>query len=308
MFDRSVLKATLSVASLAAFVLTALAPARAASHLPTISIDPTAIFITSGDVHPSPGVAPADGNIVLNGTITFPVAAGVSASYDHFTNGLFYYTIPRIAAPNGGYNNNPLDYRDVFDTFRIDAPLFKGVGAELGSAYRHRVCCPADSDPRNTTPIFYHDNYLGLSYTSPAIAALHGTRFIYGITGHASPHNSDNAAAAAASVALGFREKRTLYGITQAFTAAVPVDPANGFSVAGTYAFGAFNYFSNLAYPLQYGVVIVNATKRINKYANFVVNVDNFVQRRQGYPLGPADGGGLVGASINVGLDLHYGP
>ena len=308
MFDRSFFKAAISVATIAAFVSTALVPARAASHLPTISIDPTVIFVTSGEVHPQPGVAPADGNIVLNGTITFPVVAGLSASYDHFTNGLFHYTIPRIAVAGGTYNNSPLDYRDVFDTFRIDAPLLKGVGAELGSSYRHRVCCPADSDPRNTTPIFYHDNYLGLSYTSPAIVPLHNTRIVYGITGHMSPHHSDNAASVAASLANGFKPYRTEYGITQALTAAVPVDPAHGFSLAGTYAWGAFNYFSNILYPITYGVVIINATKRINKYANFVVNVDNFVQRPQGYPFGPIGNGGLNGASLNVGLDLHYGP
>lgn len=307
MFERSFLKSRIAAATVVAFVFSGVVPASASTHLPTISIQPTLIYATSDNIHPAPYVAPVNGNLVLNGSITFPIIAGATISYDHYTNGLIYGTIPRIIS-GGKYVNSPLEFRDLVDTFRLDAPLFKGVGAELGTAYRHRTCCPGDTDPTNSNPTFYHDNYLGLNYTSPAFAVLHGTRFIYGITGHASPHNSDNAAAVAASVAAGYSAKRTQYGITQAITAAIPVDPKHGFSVAGTYTWGAFNYFSNLVYPLYYGIYIVNMTKRVNKYVDIVANLDNFVQRPQGYPLGPAGDGVLQDASLNVGLNLHFGP
>jgi len=280
--------------------------ALAESHMPSLDLTPTLIYSTSGNITQTPGVPLVDGGPLLNFSAHVPIVHGVVFSYDHTTNGIFYGTIGRIAA-GGQYVKNVLDFRDYFDIFRVDATLGKGLSAELGSSYRHRVCCPADSDPRNPTPTFYHDNYLGISYATPAIAALHGAQFIYNITGHASPHFSDSAAAIKAANAAGHPDaRRTEFGITQAATLAVPIDAKHGFSAAGTLTWGAFNYFSNLAIPIYYDVVILSVTKTVTKNVSFTASMDNFVQRPQGYPF--ERGSGLNGASLNIGMNFHFGP
>jgi hypothetical protein len=296
----------LCLAASSAACLTWLTPALADSHIPSIDIEPNAIFSTSGNITNAPGVPGVDGIVLLNGSVHVPILRGLTFSYDHVTNGLIYGTIGRVAI-GGKFVATPLIFRDYFDTFRLDGTLTKGVNLELGSLYRHRVCCPADSDPSNPTPTFYHDNYLSASYTTPAVTALHGTTLTYSFTGHSSPHFSDAASAVAAANAAGYPDaKRTEFGITQAATLIVPVDPAHGFSVAGTFTWGAFNYFSNQPIPFYYDIFVLSATKSINKYLSFTASMDNFIQRPQGYPFDP--GSGLNGASLNVGADIHGGP
>lgn len=280
--------------------------ALADSHEPSLDIAPILIYATSANIKNVPGVPAVDGNLNLNFSAHVPLFKRATLSYDHVTNGLVYNTLPRVAIGNQ-YVNPGVEFRDLIDVFRIDASIARGINAEIGTSYRHRVCCPADSDPTNSTPSFYHDNYLGLSYTTPAIASLNNARFIYGITGHASPHFSDTAAAIAAANASGYSDnKRTELGITQAATLAVPIDAKHGFSVAGTLTWGAFNYYSNQAIPLYYDIIIVSATKSVNKSLSFTASVDNFVQRPQGYPF-PV-GSGVNGASLNIGANFHVGP
>lgn len=280
--------------------------ALADSHLPSLDISPTVIYSTSDDVVKTPGVPLVDGAPLLNLSAHVPVIKGVVFSYDHRTNGLIYGTLGRIAA-GGQYVKNVLDFRDYLDVFRLDASIGKGLSAGIGTSYRHRVCCPADSDPRNPTPSFYHDNYLGVSYAFPAFAALGGTQLIYNITGHASPHFSDTPAAVAAANAAGYPDaKRTEFGITQAATLVVPIDPKHGFSAAGTFTWGAFNYFSNQPIPLYYDITVLSLNKTVNKYLSFSASVDNFVQRPQGYPF--ERGSGVNGASLNLNANVHVGP
>ena len=78
--------------------------------------------------------------------------------------------------------------------------------------------------------------------------------------------------------------------------------------VAGTFTWGAFNYFSNQPIPFYYDIWILSATKHVNKYFSVVADVDNFVQRPQGYPFGPIGNGGINGASLNVSAAVHVGP
>ncbi len=294
-----------SVALGVAMYATAL-PALADSHMPSLDIEPTAIYSTSDKITDTPGVPGVSGTTLLNGSIHVPILKKLIFSYDHITNGLIYGSIGRVAIANK-FVASPLDFRDYFDTFRLDGAIVRGVNAELGSTYRHRVCCPADSDPTNPTPTFYHDNYLSLSYSTPAIAALHNASITYSVTGHASPHNSDTPAAVAAANALGYADqKRTEYGISQAATLAVPIDAAHGFVAAGTYTWGAFNYFSNMPIPLYYGIYVISVTKIVDKYLSFTASSDNFVQRPQGYPF-PL-GSGLNGASLNITADIHIAP
>ncbi len=287
-------------------IVSASRAAMAGSHIPSIDIEPTLIYETSGDVTNPPGVPAVDGIALLNGSIHIPIVKNVSVSYDHVTNGIIYGTLPRVAI-GGKYVATPLIFRDYFDTFRLDGGFAHGANVELGSLYRHRICCPAAGDPNNPTPTFYHDNYVALSYTTPGIKALDGTQFIYDITGHSSPHFSDSATGVAAAHAAGYPDNpRTEFGITQAGTLSVPVDPAHGLSFAGTFTWGAFNYFSNQAIPFYYDIFILSGTKVVDKYLSFTANVDNFVQLPQGYPL-PL-GSGVNGASLNITADIHLGP
>ena len=299
-------KFALYVAAMAIVWCASALPALADSHMPSLDIVPIAIYSTSDKITDTPGVPGVSGTTLLNGSIHVPILKQLTFSYDHISNGLIYGSIGRVAIANK-FVASPLDFRDYFDTFRLDGAIARGLNAELGSTYRHRVCCPADSDPTNPTPTFYHDNYLSLSYSTPAIAALHGASITYSFTGHASPHNSDTAAAVAAANALGYSdEKRTEYGITQAATLAVPIDAKHGFVASGTYTWGAFNYFSNMPIPLYYGIYVISVTKIVNKYLSFTASSDNFVQRPQGYPF-PL-GSGLNGASLNLSADIHIAP
>ncbi|GAC1613435.1 MAG: hypothetical protein NVS4B5_00460 [Vulcanimicrobiaceae bacterium] len=279
---------------------------RAESHIPSFDITPIVIYGTSENITQTPGVPLVDGNVNLNFSAHVPIVRHVVLSYDHFTNGLIFGTIPRIAS-GGSFVRNVLDFRDFVDAFRLDAAIGKGFNVEVGSAYRHRVCCPADSDPGNPSPNFYHDNYLGFTYATPPFAALHGTQLIYNITGHSSPHNSDTAAAVAAAAAAGYADpKRTEFGITQAATLAVPIDARHGFSAAGTFTWGAFNYFSNTPIPIYYDITILSVNKSVNKYLSLTASVDNFVQRPQGYPFERTSG--LNGSSLNLSANVHLGP
>ncbi len=296
---------TLWLAVIAVVALQQRGIAQAESHLPSVDISPTVIYATSGSITKTPGVPLVDGTTMLNFSVHVPVTPKVSFSYDHFTNGLIYGSLPS-AVIGGNFIKSPGDFRDLIDAYRLDASLGHGLSTEIGSSYRHRVCCPADSDPRNPAPNFYHDIHLGFSYATPAIAALGGSQLIYNITGHASPHFSDTAAAVAAANAAGYPDaKRTEFGITQAATLAVPIDPKNGFSAAGTLTWGAFNYFSNAAIPFYYDIIIVSLNKTVNKYLSFSASMDNFVQRPQGYPFDR--GSGINGPSLNLGANIHLG-
>ena len=276
----------------------------AESHTPSLDITPIYIISTSGDVTPAPGVPFVDG-LKLNFSAHVPLVKGVTFSYDHVTNGNVANTLPRIAV-GGLYVKNVADFRDVVDGYRIDAAFGKGLSAELGTAYRHRTCCPADTDVHNPTPTNYHDNYLGLTYATPSVASLSNAFLIYNIKGHASPHFSDSAGAIAAANAAGYPDaRRTELGITQAVTLVVPIDPKHGFSVAATNTWGAVNYFSNQAIPLYYNIVILTVNKSFTKELSMSASVDNFVQRPQGYPF-PA-GNGVNDASLNVSLNFHVG-
>lgn len=299
-----VLKLLSMSAAMGAVAMSHPASASAESHLPSLDIMPIVILLTSDNVTPAPGVPFVDG-LKLNFSAHVPLAKGVTFSYDHLQNGLIANTLPRIAV-GGMYVRSVVDFRDLVDGYRIDAVIGKGLSAEIGTAYRHRVCCPADTDVRNPTPTNYHDNYLGFTYATPSVRGLSNAFLIYNIKGHASPHFSDSVAAVAAANAAGYPDnKRTEFGITQAVTVVVPVDPKHGFSVAATNTWGAFNYFSNQAIPLYYNIIILSVDKSFTKHVSLSASVDNFIQRPQGYPF--PSGNGINGASLNIGLNFQLG-
>jgi hypothetical protein len=304
MFDRIRTPAALCVVALCASLVDRPLPALADSHIPSIDVIPMLVIDTSGFLASPPGnpLLPAGGELDLNGTVTVPLFDGITFAYDHVTNGLIRNTLPRVATPGVGLTSPGLTYRDYIENFRLDASVLHGVGVEVGSGYRHRVCCPATAQGGTA----YHDNYLNLNYTTPAVKELNGATFTYGVTGHQSPHKvslANGAVPFALAQAAGTTGNET--GITQAATLAIPIN--NGLSVSGTYTWGAFNYFIDAPIPYAYGIWIVNVTKKVDKHLSLGANIDNFEQRSQGYPFGPIGNGGINGASVNIYADIHIG-
>jgi hypothetical protein len=258
--------------------------ARADDHLPIIDIQPVTTFAGAGGIKDTPATGPIqNGNINIAGVVTIPVAKGLSLSYIRTINGVYNNTfapviLPLATAVGGPGTTYPGNYNDVVENYQFDEH-FKRFNLEGGFSTRHRMCCPASGDPNQLASTEWHQVFLGLTYSTPSISFLDHGLFVLNITGHSANHNPPPGAlefeqfVSPGVVDVGKRE----YGTTQAATFVLPLN--HGFSTTGTYTWGAFDYFENYPYPLNYGIWVFTANKSFNKYFGLELREANLWQR-----------------------------
>jgi hypothetical protein len=278
-------------------------------HLPIIDVEPILTFAGAGQAHDTATTKLQNGNINVAGSITIPIAKGISASYDRIVNGVYNNTFDQVILPirtavGGPGATQPGSYNDEIQGYRIDGSA-KGFTLEGGLETRHRICCPASGDPSGLASTEWHLGYAGLTYVTRPFSVLHNSLLALNITGHTAAHNPPPNAllfeqvVSPGVVDVGKRE----YGTTQAATVITPFNP--GFSTTATYTWGAFDYFENYPYPLTYGIWVFTAKKQFNKVVSLTLREANLWQRPNQQTPFPGNAIHVVDWSLIAGFHIN---
>jgi hypothetical protein len=258
-------------------------------HLPIIDLAPEADWADPGATQGSTttglhGVV--SGAFDISGTITEPIVSGLSASYDHIEGDFLNSTFARIAVPGVGYEE-PGSLKRREEVERLDYSVGKtGLGIETGLEYNRFECC---------LPLEFHDGYLLLSYGTPGIKALHGTKFVVLEKGATAAHHF-----MPGDTTLDINKRE--YGNDNIVVAVVPFQP-HLFATA-TYLNGAYDYFENEPFPYRFNVFLETANFVLSPQATFTVGFTNVTQQNQGSPF-PAPNG-IHFVNYYTALKLHF--
>jgi hypothetical protein len=321
------------------------------SHLPTIDLYPTVNWATGNDEYGSPGgpdplnnFGPPNGNIAspsagnasggarsgvldVNAVISIPVFKGLTFQYEHDRAAGIDTTIGRVTGSTvvNGHNvatNSyiyPSSSNDIVDTFRLSYSGIKGVGVTLGSFYRFRHDNEATNDPRNLAPADWHEQFLNIGYTAPAIAALNGLTLGAYVDGeynkhHVSgnpnvspydPSNDGSGLQGAAFAGYSDTDGKARYGVNYGFNGNLPVN--HGVALFGSWAKGAFDFFDNSPVPFYYIITDVGIVKRFNQTLSLSADTNNLVQYNLGgVPFVPPNT--IHRVYFDIALDIHLAP
>lgn len=257
-------------------------------HLPIIDLVPEVTFANPGATQgqvggPLPGVV--SGKFNVSGTVTIPIAKGLSASYDRVTGNFLNTTFARVTDANGNYVE-PGSLRRRTEVERLDyAVPNTGLDIETGSEFNRFECC---------APLEFHDVYAALTYATPKIKALHGTSFVLTEKGETAAHHN----LSGSTLDIGKRE----YGLSSVLTAVVPVAPA--LYATGTYFHGAFDFFETAPFPFRFNVFNETANFVVNPNATVALGFTNVTQQNQGVPFVAPNAIHFV--SYYTQLKLHF--
>ena len=256
---------------------TASANILAPSYIPSVDIYPTATFVTGDDVQRAPGgLAVQNGDIKFNASIDQPLlknltfhyeydrASGIDNAIGNITNQLGQVVI-------GGASN------DIVNDFHL-AYSTPQIGIQAGYYYRYRFCCPNTAQAGNATPADWHASYLQAGYTTPKFAALGGATL--GVTARGTyNHHHVSAQGVANEAAFGYKDfdGKAQFGVNYGANVNIPLN--HGFSLFGSYSFGAFDFFDNAPTPFYYDISDFGFNKTINKYLAFTADINNLVQQ-----------------------------
>lgn len=300
------LRSTWVLSAIALGVVSSAQAAFAEDHLPIIDLVPIATWAGAQGAAQAanPSVLPlVSGATWLTGTATLPLFKRVSFSYDRQQGDLIGNTL----VPGGSFNDIIQDYRlDYSDhPFTFEASL----------ANRHRVCCPGSSDPNNGVSTEWHTGNFGITYETPSFGkALMNSALVLNITGHTANHNPGAVTAASlhglditcptvvANSCTNYSQKR-FYGTSQAATLVLPVDPAHGFVMTGSYIWGDLDYFEDFPFPMFYKIWDFAASKSFNQYFSLKFTTGNLWQSEQGYPFPPPNV--IHEVSYTLSADIH---
>ncbi|GAC1568505.1 MAG: hypothetical protein NVS2B3_12480 [Vulcanimicrobiaceae bacterium] len=251
---------------------TAPKPGGLAGHLPIVDLAPEATFAdpgsTSGQIGgPLPGVV--TGKFNLSGSVTIPIVGGLSASYDRIAGNFLNSTFARVTGADGAYRE-PGSLKRRMEIERLDYAFGKtGLNLEIGSQFNRFECC---------APLEFHDVYTALTYATPGIRALHGTKFVLTERASTAAHHLTPGAS---TLDIGRRE----YGLTQVVTAVVPIDPH--LYATGTFFNGAYDFFETAPFPFSFDLFNETANFVIDPNTTFALGFTNAWQHEQGAPFGP---------------------
>lgn len=287
------------------------------SHLPTIDLYPTVNYATGNDEYGSPGgpdpannygnVNPAfagncpgcaaggtrPGKLDVNAVISVPLVRGLAFQYEHDRAAGIDTTIGRVTNAAGKYIY-PATSNDIVDTFRLSYTGIKGVGVTVGTFYRFRHDNQATNDPLNLAPADWHEQFVTLNYTLPAITALNGLTLGVSATGeynkhHVSgnpnvspfaPENAGSGLAGAAAAGYSDKDGAKRYGLNYGFNGNLPIN--HGFALFGSASYGAFDWFDNSPVPFYYVIDDVGITKSFNKTLSLTADLNNLTQINRG--------------------------
>jgi hypothetical protein len=173
---------------------------------------------------------------------------------------------------------------------------------EAGESFRHRIFASgspivsAQPFPATYGSQQHHFAYLGVTYTTPPIAALGGTVFAFNITGDAQ--NVDHHVGAMCTAALASHGTCTTpntiyyvdeapgqnrwYETTQSVGMTIPVDRKHGFSFTAKDTWGYLNFYENSPWPGRYSsAVLLRVTKKFSPLFSLAMRVQN---NKQSFP------------------------
>ncbi len=299
----------------------------APSYIPTLDIYPTATFSTGEDAfgnNTNPGTSGnlpfVNGDVKFNGVFSEPLLKHLAFQFEYDRASGIDNTIGTIGAQLGPPNlglpgksaNNIIGgtSNDIVQEYRI-AYSQPQIGVILGHYYRYRTCCPNTNDSSLTSgtasPSDWHATYLQLGLTTPAIKALGGMTI--GVTGRGTynlHHTSIAYREFEAANGLADKNGRPQFGVNYGVNANIPIN--SGFSLFGSYSFGAFDFFDNSPHPFYYDISDFGFNKKINKYLSFSADINNLVQQHLENLVPFTYPNTIHRIYLATGLDIHIAP
>jgi hypothetical protein len=277
------------------------------SHLPIVDIVPTftqpAPFDTAAQTK---GYDPFD----VGGTIKIPISRALSFSFVRTVGGGLNQAPERYIASTGAVY--PPDYRDVALTERLDYQIADFV-IEGGLGFRHRLQGTGVSTgryPYTVSSTEAHYGYLGVTYTSPPLRALGGSRFVLGVTGYEQPVDQHVAVLNRATNLVGYIDENPhqnrYFDTQQQVGIVIPIDPRHGVSVSVRDFWGAGNWYENSPGPWRWDAnIVLSATKKFSDAFSLTLRTQDEHYAPQGYPY-PTPNIDHV-ETIDVLADFHVG-
>lgn len=260
-------------------------------HLPVIDIAP---IFTEPAFYSQPSQVKDYDPLDVGGSVKFPVTRTFSLSFDRNVGGTVNQPLGRQydALGNATY---PKVTRDAVLVYRGDLQLHQFT-LEAGESFRHRIFASgspivsAQPFPATYGSQEHHFAYLGVTYTTPPIAALGGTVFAFNITGDAQ--NVDHHVGAMCTAALASHGTCTTpntiyyvdeapgqnrwYETTQSVGMTIPVDRKHGFSFTAKDTWGYLNFYENSPWPGRYSsAVLLQVTKKFSPLFSLAMRVQN---------------------------------
>jgi hypothetical protein len=256
------------------------------SHMPIIDVVPVFTNLAPWSISSqTPNYDPLD----VGGTIQIPITRALSFSFDRNVGGLLNQAPERVIQSAGPFY--PTDNRDAILTERLDYQIKRFV-IEGGLSFRHRISgsgVSTGSYPYTISSNEWHYGYLGVTYTTPPIRALLGSRFVFGIAGEEQPVDQHvavlNPTTHQVTLVNENPHQSRYFESTQQVGVVIPVDPRHGFSVAVKDTWGAGSFYENAPFPYRYtGIVVLSATKKFSDFFSLSVRSSNVHAVEQGYP------------------------
>jgi len=224
----------------------------------------------------------------LGGTVRLPVTRYFYLAFDRFTEGTLNQAVERVI------NTNPVTHvasviypgvsRDIVLQYRGDLQLGKFVVVEAGDSFRHRLYAndgsgvstvPFDCSATGkhtagctTSSTEHHYAYLGVTYTTPPLAALFKSTFAFNLTGDAqnvdhhvgticsAANVTDHLFGCTIATQVGYIDENPsqnrVYETTQGVTWTIPVDIKHGVLVSARERWGALNFYENQPFPFRW--------------------------------------------------------
>jgi hypothetical protein len=177
----------------------------------------------------------------------------------------------------------PASNNDIKDTFQLNYSGIKGIGVSVGTFYRFRHDNPATADAATNggTPADWHEQFVSLSYTSPAFAALNGaTVGISGTYNYNKHHVSAIGLQEEEQAGFSDSDGKIRTGVNYGVNANLPFN--HGFNLFGSASYGAFDFFDNSPVPFYYDIIDVGINKRFNQVFSLTADLNNLTQQNLG--------------------------
>ena len=236
-------------------------------------------FDTGSDqiVVPGGGDRAIDGAGRIGGDVIVPLndkATPLNRLRFEYAHGNLLHTEGRVTHAGGLYDYPGSRY-DQTDTFSLNETL---GSAELdgGYFYKHRVCCPAASDPTNTRPSDEHMAYLGGDVNfgpKPGRESL----FNFRLTGWRSLDHQFGPPTA------GYKNLGDLYLYSTAITMHGYVDEARRYQPY-LQASISNDYYNNRPVPYYFHSVDAGIVSRFSPRFKMTLNLGNVTEFNEGYP------------------------
>jgi hypothetical protein len=228
----------------------------------------------------------------VGGTIQIPITRAFSFSFDRTVGGMLDQANARVIQSNG--TTYPAGYRDVVLTERLDYQ-YKQFVFEGGLSFRHRLAntggvgVSTGRFPYTISSTEWHYAYLGVTYTTPPVRALGGSRFILGVTGEEIPVDQHVAVLNPTTHLVNYINENPnqsrYFESTEQAGIIIPVDAKHGFTVSARDIIGGANFYENAPFPYREDAfVILSATKKFNDFFSLTMRAQNQNFAKQGYP------------------------